>query len=479
MEQIIHNIDIDPEYILAKIAKKAQLAEGSEGVRTLLLTMFRYSGINNKELARKTGIAVPALAAVRGELHQAGIIESRLELGDIGRDWVKKRLSVIFDIDPLPDTLESHIHNLPHHISNLETIDAILEKRPGPDFSLDQSRADYNTVIRRTLYLLSKGDLEGRKIIFLGDDDAISIAVGLTNLTDEITVVDIDDRVLEFLEKQAEQLDIKNFRTVKHDLRIPCPNDLLNRFDVVVTDPPYTDQGLRLFLKRAGQVLRTSVQYENEVLPTIGKKCLLSFGHKPPLETEKIQLSILEHGFTIQEMIPAFNRYLGSRVLGQYSHLYYLHMVRVPSVEASVTFGDRPLYTKEVRDDTPVFRPQGYHILGEMYGISQENLSNNQLVRNNVLEALTSSELSVVDVFQHNYSPYGYSAIVILEQSHAAIHTWPEHGYASVDIFLCDEFEKGKKAMKLIKSNFSPKESEIMWMERGSGHSTSWTQIDL
>jgi S-adenosylmethionine decarboxylase proenzyme len=247
----------------------------------------------------------------------------------------------------------------------------------------------------------------------------------------------------------------------------------------VVTDPPYTDQGLRLFLKRAGQVLRTSIQYEKETLPLNGKKCLLSFGNKPPLITEKIQLSIIEHGFTIKEMIPAFNRYLGSRVLGQFSHLYYLEMVRPPSSESSISFGDRPLYTREVRDEPPVFRPQGYHLIGEMYGIKQEYLLNNQLVRNHLLDALKSSELSIVDVFQHNYSPYGYSVIAILQHSHATIHTWPEHGYASVDIFLCDEFEKGKKAMSKVKSQLSPRDSEIMWSERGSGQVTSWSQLEL
>jgi S-adenosylmethionine decarboxylase proenzyme len=477
MEELIHNVDIDTEYILAKIAESAQLAEGSEGVRTLLLTMYRYSKINNKELARKTGIAVPALAAVRGELYKAGIIESRHKLGDIGREWVRKRISLSFDTDPLPNDLQSYILNLPEALSNLVDIEEILEERPSPDFSLDQSRADYNTVVGRTLYLLSKGDLEGRNIVFLGDDDAISLAVGLTNLAYEITVVDIDSRIIEFLTKQAERLKIKNIRLIEHNLKDPCPKNILNRFDVVVTDPPYTDQGLRLFLKRAGQVLKTSVQYENESLPVIGKKCLLSFGNKPPIETEKIQLSILEHAFTIKEMIPAFNRYLGSRILGQYSHLYYLEMARAPSSESSVPFGDRPLYTREIRDEPPVFRPQGYHLIGEMYGISQEYLLNNQLIRNNLLETLNSSELSVVDVFQHNYSPWGYSIIAILEHSHATIHTWPEHGYASVDIFLCDEFEKGKKAMMKIKSHLSPKESETMWMERGSGRVTSWSQL--
>jgi len=148
----------ETEEILTIVAEKAQLAEGIEGVRSILLTMYRFPSLKNKKVSQKTGIAIPPLAAVRGELVKAGILEKK---------------------------------------------EKFLENRPKPDFALDQSHAISSTVVRRALYLLKKGDIEGRKILFLGDDDATSLAVGLLNLAEEITVIDIDPNVIKFLSEGA------------------------------------------------------------------------------------------------------------------------------------------------------------------------------------------------------------------------------------------------------------------------------------
>ncbi|GAH39367.1 unnamed protein product, partial [marine sediment metagenome] len=191
-----------------------------------------------------------------------------------------------------------------------------LDKRPSPEFALDQSHADIPTVIKKALYLLKKGDIEGRNIIFLGDDDFISLAVGLTKLAKNVTVLDIDIRVLDYLSKSAEELSINNFKVIPHDLREPCPTDILNKYDVVIMDPPYTNEGLRLFLKRASQVLKSNININGKNYSIIGKKYLLSFGNKPPEDMQKLQFSILDHGFIINEMIPDFNHYKGASIIG-------------------------------------------------------------------------------------------------------------------------------------------------------------------
>ena len=84
----------ETEEILTIIAEKAQLAEGIEGVRSILLTMYRFPSLKNKKVSQKTGIAIPALAAVRGELVRAGIITKKNFLGEVGRTWIKKNLKL-------------------------------------------------------------------------------------------------------------------------------------------------------------------------------------------------------------------------------------------------------------------------------------------------------------------------------------------------------------------------------------------------
>ncbi len=470
----------ETEEILTIIAEKAQLAEGVEGVRSILLTMFRFPSLKNKKVSQKTGIAIPALAAARGELVKAGIVEKKNYLGEKGRAWTRKNLNLKFEYDPLPNNFDLSLAEIPGEFASFNKIEEILNNRPKPDFALDQSHAISSTVVNRALYLLKKGDIEGRKIVFLGDDDATSLAVGLLNLAEEITVIDIDPNVIKFLSESANNLSLKNFKVIEHDLREICPTDILNNYDIVVMDPPYTNEGLRLFLKRAKQVLKTSIRIGGNVHKVLGKKCLLCFGNKPPKEMQRIQFSILDHGFIIKEMIPYFNLYKGASILGQFSHLYYIELAEIQNIEDKLSLNLLPIYTAELKKrKIQPYRPIGFHFVGEMRFSDQNILLENEKIQKIFLDSLTYADLITYDIFHHNYQPYGYSAVAILKTSHAAIHTWPEHGYISVDIFICDEFSKGLEVVKFLRNHFKPKTYEFLYMERGKDLAIKYEPLDL
>jgi N4-bis(aminopropyl)spermidine synthase len=473
-------MQLNTERILTLIAEKANLSEGSEGVRSILLTMFRFPSLKNKKVSQKTGIAIPALAAVRGELVKAGIIEKKNFLGEKGRTWIRQYLNLKYEYDPIPNYNSLDL-TIPDDLNKdgLKNINEVLNERPDADFSLDQSHATSDTVINRMLYLLKKGDLEGRKILFLGDDDATSLIIGSLDIVEEITVIDIDPHVIDFLSVKANNLSIKNYNVVSHDLRDPLPSNLFNKYDLVITDPPYTNEGLRLFLKRAQQALRTKIQIDKDQHDVIGKKCLLSFGNKPPNELLHVQLSILDHGFIINEMIPYFNLYKGASILGQFSHLYYLQLTKQKS-SLSHNFDQRlnPIYTSEVKSQNGIpFRPLGYHFIGELRFNNQALLFDNGRIEKIFYHSLESAQLKIIDVFHHPYKPHGYTSVAILQTSHAAIHTWPEHGYISVDIFICDEFEKGMEVIKILKEDFNPTFSEFFYMERGKNSDFNYQPI--
>ena len=470
----------ETEEILTIIAEKAQLAEGIEGVRSILLTMYRFPSLKNKKVSQKTGVAIPALAAARGELVKAGIIEKKNFLGEKGRTWIHENLNLKFEYDPLPNIFDSSFTQIPDEFASLNKIEEILSTRPEPNFALDQSHAISSTVVKRALYLLKKGDLEGKKIAFLGDDDATSLAVGLLNLAEEITVIDIDPNVIKFLSESANNLSLKNFKVIEHDLREICPTNILNNYDIVVMDPPYTNEGLRLFLKRAKQVLKTSIIIGGNVHKVLGKKCLLCFGNKPPKATQKIQLSILDHGFIIKEMIPYFNLYKGASILGQFSHLFYLELAEIQNIEDKLSLNMLPIYTSELkgRKANP-YRPIGYHFVGEMRFTDQNFLLENEKIQKIFFDSLSFANLITYDIFHHNYQPYGYSAVAILKTSHAAIHTWPEHGYISIDIFICDEFSKGLEVVRFLRNKFEPETYEFLYMERGKDSTIKYEPLDL
>ena len=154
-------MDSEAEKILTLVAERAQLAEGIEGVRSILLIMYRFPSLKNKKVAQKTEIAIPTLAAVRSELVKARIIEKKNFLGEKGRRWVKERLNLRFDYDPLPGSFDNTITEIPEEFSILNNVKEIIQNRPDPEYSLDQSHADFSTIVKRTLFYLRREILKG------------------------------------------------------------------------------------------------------------------------------------------------------------------------------------------------------------------------------------------------------------------------------------------------------------------------------
>jgi S-adenosylmethionine decarboxylase len=81
--------------------------------------------------------------------------------------------------------------------------------------------------------------------------------------------------------------------------------------------------------------------------------------------------------------------------------------------------------------------PLARHTLLELRGCKSDLLNTPSKLKELLLESVRRGGGTVVtDVF-HTFSPHGVSGVVVIAESHVAIHTWPEHGYAAVDIFSC------------------------------------------
>ncbi|MDK2991901.1 MAG: S-adenosylmethionine decarboxylase [Clostridiales bacterium] len=79
----------------------------------------------------------------------------------------------------------------------------------------------------------------------------------------------------------------------------------------------------------------------------------------------------------------------------------------------------------------------GRHILAEMYGCAPEILDDQETVEKIMVQAAIEAGAEVREVAFHKFSPQGVSGVVVISESHLAIHTWPEFGYAAVDVFTC------------------------------------------
>lgn len=58
--------------------------------------------------------------------------------------------------------------------------------------------------------------------------------------------------------------------------------------------------------------------------------------------------------------------------------------------------------------------------------------------------------------------------MVVIEESHYTIHTWPEHRYAAVDLFYCSESVEAEQALEVLRETFKPERVEVMLVRRGA-----------
>jgi predicted methyltransferase len=214
---------------------------------------------------------------------------------------------------------------------------------PAARAELDQTHCTVDTKLRRVLALARARALAGQRILLLGDDDLISVAIarfaaaGRGAAPAALAVADTDPEVLAWIRREVADTGVA-VQTVGHDLRAPLPPQLAGAFDVVLTDPPYTVAGARLFLSRAVQALADAP----------GRHVFFSFGARRPAETVEVQEAIAQMGLAIRSLVPGFNTYLGAGVLAGTSHLY--HLRTAPGARPLIAGRyDGPLYTADSR----------------------------------------------------------------------------------------------------------------------------------
>jgi len=329
------------------ISQRARLAEGEEAVREILREIYRHGRIGTKDLAYATRLPVPVVAAVRRELEKAGLVTRRAGavLTSKGEEYVKTVLGLSIRESLLCKSCSGRTIIIKDQFRNvLEKMNEYAKLRPRPYTWLDQAFCTPETAVLRALFMLESGDVEGRRIIFLGDDDLTSIATGLLRVSERITVIDIDDRLLKLIDQVSKREGI-NIECVHHDLRQPLPDELKNSHDVVFTDPPYTIQGLKLFISRGIDAL---IKRKRATI-------YLSFAHKPPEEMLSIQAAINEMGLFIQELIPRFNRYEGAEMFANTTFLAKLETTETTHPSITGPF-DGKIYTGEYSPTVRIYR---------------------------------------------------------------------------------------------------------------------------
>ncbi|MGE5632521.1 MAG: adenosylmethionine decarboxylase [Caulobacteraceae bacterium] len=109
----------------------------------------------------------------------------------------------------------------------------------------------------------------------------------------------------------------------------------------------------------------------------------------------------------------------------------------------------------------------GRHILAEIYGCSYEILNNKEKIQQLMVDSALEAGAEVREVAFHKFSPQGVSGVVVISESHLTIHTWPELGYAAVDVFTCGENVNPWDACNYLTEKLKAKHMTATEVQRG------------
>ena len=107
----------------------------------------------------------------------------------------------------------------------------------------------------------------------------------------------------------------------------------------------------------------------------------------------------------------------------------------------------------------------GTHILLDCWGAS--HLDDISYIEKALIKAVDVCGATLLHIHLHHFTPNGgVSGVAVLAESHISIHTWPERGFAALDIFMCGDTQP-EKAVKVFEEAFETSDISIIKHQRG------------
>ncbi|WP_017573548.1 bis-aminopropyl spermidine synthase family protein [Nocardiopsis halotolerans] len=287
-----------------------------------LLSDGRWWGAN--DLVRGSGVAYALVSSLVEALSEAG----ELLVGEDGRARLVRPED--YAGAAREDLADPVAHLLPRYTRALAELTRAVSEGPASDLDLDHVTATAETALRRALLLSVRFDLRERTLLCVGDHDLTSVALALVCPDARVEVVDIDERVLSHIDALAAGLGLA-VRTHAADLRLGLPSAVRGCADVVFTDPPYTPDGVELFVRRGVEGMDD---------PRRGR-VLVAYGasETTPRLAASTQARLVRMDLLVEAVWPDFNRYHGAESIGAASDLYVLRPLArslpAPSGEAA------------------------------------------------------------------------------------------------------------------------------------------------
>ncbi|KAF1074114.1 adenosylmethionine decarboxylase [Halodesulfovibrio sp. MK-HDV] len=109
----------------------------------------------------------------------------------------------------------------------------------------------------------------------------------------------------------------------------------------------------------------------------------------------------------------------------------------------------------------------GVHWIIELSGCDFSTLNNKKVIASTLNAVCAAGAFTKLNSVEHSFSPHGITMLYLLSESHISIHTWPEHGYAAIDVFTCGTPPSEKLIVEALQANLNPKHYDIKKLQRG------------
>ena len=92
----------------------------------------------------------------------------------------------------------------------------------------------------------------------------------------------------------------------------------------------------------------------------------------------------------------------------------------------------------------------GKHCILELYNCDPAKLDDEAFLRTAITTAAKRAGATLLNLMTHRFEPQGVTGLALLAESHISIHTWPESGYAAVDVFTCGDHTMPERACAVL-----------------------------
>lgn len=331
--------DKDMRKRITQISKETRVP--TKKVLDLLFALRTGEPIENNELVQKTGVSKNALNQAKTLLSPflkpllSPFLKPLSKNTQLDASAIQEVQS-IFGAGYKPEEVLWSILEDENCRRSIELLEKCTDQRPSPKRRYDQFTATIETTAKRASLLSFFEDVESKRLLFLGDDDFTSVATANLGEAERVVVLDIDERILGEIRNVSKNHGL-GIETVKYDARQKLPNELVDKFDVVFTDPPYTTEGVGLFVSRAVELL----DGDNKIA-----RVYMCYGNSDRAKERFLSIYelITNSGLMMRWVFDKFNRYQGAESIGSSSSLFIAEVT--PKTKPVIRgYYDKPIYT--------------------------------------------------------------------------------------------------------------------------------------